>query len=226
MKIAVLGTGMVGQNLAQVLAAKGHEVMIGTRDVGQALQYKKPNGFGMPGFGVWVEDKPHIHVGTYAQSISFGDLIINATNGNASIEALRMGKADLAGNKVLIDLGNKLQPLPGSMPKSLADDSHSLGEEIQSTFANLRVVKTLNTMNTYVMSDPSTVAGDSTVFVCGNDAQAKATVTSLLGEFGWKDIIDLGDIKGSRGVEMILPLWLRLLGSLGGAKPFNFKVVR
>ena len=105
-------------------------------------------------------------------------------------------------------------------------NTDSLGEQIQRRFPEARVVKTLHTMNAYLMVDPSQLAGaDHTVFVCGDEAEAKSTVTELLRSFGWTDIIDLGDITTARGTEMLLPVWLRLFGAL--QKPiFNFKIVR
>jgi len=90
----------------------------------------------------------------------------------------------------------------------------------------VKVVKTLNIMNAYMMVNPAQLAGgDHTVFISGDDAEAKATVTELLRSFGWTDIIDLGRIDTARGAEMLLPVWIRLFGAL--QKPvFNFKIVR
>jgi len=105
-------------------------------------------------------------------------------------------------------------------------NTDSLGEQIQRSFSEAKVVKTLNTMNAYLMVNPTQLAGtDHTVFVSGDDAQAKATVTDLLRSFGWTDIIDLGDITTARGTEMLLPIWARLFGAL--QEPvFNFRIVR
>ena len=105
-------------------------------------------------------------------------------------------------------------------------NTDSLGEQIQRRFPELKVVKTLNTMNAYVMVDPAQLAaGDHTVFVCGDDAEAKTKVSELLRSFGWIDIIDVGDITTARGTEMMLPVWVRLFGVL--QKPvYNFKIVR
>jgi predicted dinucleotide-binding enzyme len=103
----------------------------------------------------------------------------------------------------------------------------SLGEQLQRAVPGARVVKTLNTVNAYLMVDPGLLAGgDHTMFVCGDDAAAKGTVTSMLREwFGWKDVLDLGDISQSRGTEMYLPLWVRLYGALQNPM-FSIKVVR
>jgi 8-hydroxy-5-deazaflavin:NADPH oxidoreductase len=225
MKIAILGTGMVGQNIAASLAAKGHDVMIGTRDVAKALASTQPSPYGMPAFGIWHKDHPDIAVGNFAETASFGDIVFNATNGIISLEALNQAKAETLGDKILIDVANKLDTSRQGSNAALANNDTSLGEEIQAAFPNLRVVKTFNTMNTYVMMDPSKVKGDTSVFVNGNDADAKAQVTALLKDLGWSDIIDLGDITASRAVEMMMPLWLKLWGVIGNT-PFNFKIVR
>jgi 8-hydroxy-5-deazaflavin:NADPH oxidoreductase len=225
MKIAVLGAGMVGQNISQSLAAKGHSVMIGTRDAAKALTTTELSPYGMPAFGVWHKEHGELTVGSFAEAISFGDIVINAANGIVSLDALKQGRAETAGGKILIDVANKLQPVKGGMAKSLASDDTSLGEEIQTAFPNLKVVKTLSTVNTYVMTNPASVEGDTTVFIAGNNDAAKATVTGLLRNFGWTGIIDLGDVTGARGVEMMMAIWLRLWGVIGNT-PFNFKVVR
>lgn len=88
------------------------------------------------------------------------------------------------------------------------------------------VVKTLNTMNAAIMIDPQRVAGgEHTVFVSGDDADAKTVVSRLLGELGWTDILDLGDLSTARGPEMVLPLWVRTFGALGTPE-FQLKVAR
>jgi 8-hydroxy-5-deazaflavin:NADPH oxidoreductase len=226
MNIGILGTGMVGQVVGAALAAQGHSVMIGTRDVAKALANTDKNTMGMPGFGAWHQDNQHINVGTFADTAKFGELLVNATSGLGSLEALKSAGADNLGDKVLIDLANELDFSKGMPPKALATDTRSLGEDIQAAFPNLKVVKTLNTMSAYVMVNPALVDnGNSTVFINGNDAGAKAQVSELLKSFGWQDIMDLGDITASRSVEMLLPVWLKSWGVIGN-KPFNFKVVR
>jgi 8-hydroxy-5-deazaflavin:NADPH oxidoreductase len=226
MNIGILGTGMVGQVVGAALASKGHSVMIGTRDVAKALANTDKNAMGMPGFGAWHKDNQHIKVGTFAETAKFGDLLVNATSGLGSLEALKSAGADNLGNKVLIDIANELDFSKGMPPRALANDTRSLGEDIQAAFPNLKVVKTLNTMSAYVMVNATLVDnGNSTVFINGNDAGAKAQVSEILKSFGWKDIMDLGDITASRSVEMLLPVWLKSWGVIGN-KPFNFKIVR
>jgi 8-hydroxy-5-deazaflavin:NADPH oxidoreductase len=227
MKIAILGTGMVGQGLALALQAKGHEVMIGTRDVAASLANTQPSAYGMPSFGIWRKDHASIHVATFAEAAQFGDVLINASNGGAALQVLGLAKLDTVGNKVLIDVSNDLDASKGMPPISRSSDvaGAGLGERIQAAYPSLRVVKTLNTMNVQIMVNPASVPGDSTVFMSGNDVQAKKTVEGILQSFGWKDILDLGDISSSRSVEMLLPVWLRAMGVLGHAT-FNFKIAR
>jgi predicted dinucleotide-binding enzyme len=149
-----------------------------------------------------------------------------ATSGTVSIPALAAAGADNLAGKVVVDISNPLDHSNGFPPTLLVKDTDSLGEQIQAAFPQAKVVKTLNTMTAALMVDPGLLAGgDHSVFVSGNDADAKKTVTELLASFGHTDIIDLGDITTARGSEMVLPLWLRLMGALGNHM-FNFKVVR
>lgn len=228
MKVAVLGTGMVGQTLAAALVAKGHDVVIGTRDVAKTLASTQPNGYGMPAFGIWHKDHSTVGVASFAEAARYGDLLVNATGGGISIDALAEAAVASVGNKVLIDVANDLDFSQGMPPLSRANDMAGAGlaEKIQAAYPNLRVVKALNTMNAFVMVNPGLVAGgDSTVFMSGNDAAAKETVRSILQSFGWQDIMDLGDISSSRATEMLMPIWLRTWGVLGQT-PYNFKIVR
>ena len=226
MKCGVLGTGTVGRVIGSRLAELGHEVTIGTRDVDTLLAGTEPDAMGNEPFASWRGKHPEIGLGTFAVAAAASELIVNATNGAGSLEALRAAGEKSLDGKVLIDIANPLD-FSGGMPPSLSvSNTDSLGEQIQRAFPDVRVVKALNTMNAFVMADPSLVAGgEHTVFVSGNDEQAKAQVTEILRSFGWKDVIDLGDITTARGTEMYLPLWLRSWGALGTGT-FNISVAR
>ncbi|HRE16744.1 MAG TPA: NAD(P)-binding domain-containing protein [Rhodocyclaceae bacterium] len=225
MKIGILGTGMVGQTLAAKLHALGHHVVIGTRDVAATRANNQPNNYGGPAFSVWHAQHPGIGLATFAEAASHGELLLNCTQGAASLAALELaGRANLAG-KVLIDLANPLDFSKGMPPSLFICNTDSLGETIQRTYPELKVVKALNTTNCQVMVDPARVPGQHSIFVSGNDATAKTTVKQLLESFGWQDVIDLGDISTARGTEQLLPIWIRLWGTLGTAD-FNFAVVR
>jgi predicted dinucleotide-binding enzyme len=225
-KIGVLGTGPVGQTIAAKLAELGHAVFVGTRDPAETLARTNPDMFGNPPFAVWREQHPKVQFGTLAQAAAHGEIVVNATSGGGSLAALEAAGAGNLAGKVVIDLANPLDFSRGMPPSLTVCNTDSLGEQLQRAFPAARVVKTLNTMNAYLMVGPDKVAGaDHTVFVSGNDAAAKQTVSELLRSFGWKDILDLGDITTARGTEMILPIWVRIFAATGSPM-FQLKVVR
>jgi predicted dinucleotide-binding enzyme len=226
MKIAVFGTGMVGQTLAARFAALGHEVIVGTRDVAATVGRSEPDAMGTAPFAQWAAAHPAVELATFADAAAGAELIVNATSGTGSIAALQAaGEANLDG-KILLDIANPLDFSQGFPPTLFVKDTDSLGEQIQRAFPGAKVVKSLNTMNAFLMADPGQLAGGGhSVFVSGNDADAKKTVTALLESLGHTDVVDLGDITTARGTEMVLPIWLRLYGALG-TPMFNFKVVR
>ena len=226
MKIGVLGTGTLGRVIGARLAELGHDVTIGTRNVEALLARTEPDAMGNEPFATWMQGNPRIGLGTFAEAAAAGELVVNATNGAGSLDALRAAGDQNLDGKVLIDIANPLDVSGGMPPSLFVTNTDSLGEQIQRAFPTAMVVKTLNTMNAFVMADPSIVAGgEHTVFVSGNDEPAKAQVTELLRSFGWRHIIDLGDITTARGPEMYLPLWIRLWGALGTGT-FNISVVR
>jgi predicted dinucleotide-binding enzyme len=212
MRIAILGTGVVGRTLAARLVELGHDVVIGTRDVA-ATQAKADTPFPVP-----LQASPEAAAGA--------ELVINATGGEVSIAALTGAGAQNLAGKIIVDVSNPLDFSEGFPPTLSVCNTDSVGEQIQRAFPESYVVKTLNTVNTAVMVNPGTVGdGEHTLFVSGDDATAKATVTGLLREFGWHDIIDLGGIGTARGTEMMMPVWLRLMSALGHPE-FNWKLVR
>ncbi|MEV4493743.1 NAD(P)-binding domain-containing protein [Micromonospora coxensis] len=226
MKIAVLGTGVVGRTLAERLAQLGHEVRIGTRDVEATLARTAPDGMGNPPYAQWARQHPDVALGTFADAVADAELVVNATHGQASIAALTAAGAQHLAGKVLLDTANPLDFSQGFPPRLFVADTDSLGEQIQAAFPELRVVKALNTLTAELMVNPKAVgAGEHSVFVAGNDSAAKATVTALLESFGHTDVIDLGDLSGARGTEMLLPIWLRLMGTLD-TPMFQFRIVR
>jgi predicted dinucleotide-binding enzyme len=226
MRFGILGTGVVGKTVAARLDGMGHEVMMGTRDPEETMSRSEQDQYGNPPFSTWQQEHPEVRLGAFAEAAAHGEMVANATAGSASLEALEMAGEDNLNGKILIDISNPLDFSRGMPPTLWVSNTDSLGERIQRRFPEAKVVKTLHTMNAYVMVDPAQLAGaDHTVFVSGDDAEAKAEVGELLRSFGWTDIIDLGDITTARGTEMLMPIWLRLFGAL--QKPvFNFKIVR
>jgi predicted dinucleotide-binding enzyme len=214
MRIGVLGTGAVGRRIATKLVELGHEVTMGSRSAESEALLE------------WVQEAGgDARGGTFADASSAAELIFNCTSGEASLEALAAASAESLAGKVLVDVANPLDFSQGMPPTLSVCNDDSLGERIQAAFPEARVVKALNTMNNQVMTEPGRLPGAHNVFVCGEDAGAKAAVGELLQEFGWapEQIIDLGGIAAARGTEMYLPLWLCLMGSLGTAD-FNIQV--
>jgi hypothetical protein len=206
MKIGVLGTGNVGSTIASKLVSLGHDVKMGSRSAtgDKALAWVASAG-------------PRASAGTFADAAGFGEVVFNCTNGNATLQALDAGVAEAVGDKVLVDLANRL-PLP-------PERGTSLGEEVQRALPRARVVKALNTVNAPVMVDPAQLPGSHTLLLCGNDAEAKRVVRGLLESFGWRDAVDLGDIRAARETEGYIGLWLALAKSLG-TFAFNVQIVR
>jgi 8-hydroxy-5-deazaflavin:NADPH oxidoreductase len=229
MKIAIIGTGTVGQTLALKLLEAGHDVMMGTRNVADKLASTEKDSYGNPSFSEWYAANSSVKLGTFAETASFGEIVFNASKGYLSIDALKLAGHENLNGKVLVDIANPLDFSKG-MPPCLVPElsnTHSLGEEIQKVFPEAKVVKTLNTMWCGIMVNPGMIGGgDHVNFICGNDEGAKVLVKSLLKEFGWKEenIIDLGSISSARGTEALLPLWINLMGVLKKGA-FNFKIV-
>lgn len=216
MNVGVLGTGIVGRSIATRLVELGHVVTLGTRDAANPVAHD------------WlakVGTARGARVGTFAEAAAHGALLVNATSGAASIAALKLaGERNLHG-KVLLDVANPLDFSQGTPPSLSVVNTDSLAEQIQRTFPDVKVVKSLNTVNVDVMIHPERLREDTTMFVAGHDAEAKATAADLLRSFGWRSILDLGGIEAARGMEMYLSLWLSLASAQGTAA-FNVKIVR
>jgi 8-hydroxy-5-deazaflavin:NADPH oxidoreductase len=227
MKVGVLGSGAVGQTIAARLVEVGHEVTLGTRDVAALLARTEPGMGQSESFAAWHRQHPQVALGTFAETAAHGEVLFNCTAGGSSLAALDGAGAGRLGSKILIDVANTLDFSAGFPPSLSVVNTDSLGEQIQRAFPEVRVVKALNTVTAAVMVDPGRVAGgDHSIFVCGEDAAARAEVAGYLRQwFGWREVIDLGGISAARGTEMYLPLWLQLMGALG-TPAFNIKVVR
>jgi len=215
-KIAVLGTGIVGDTIGSKLIESGHTVAMGSRmqNNDKALAFvAKHNGKAISG--------------TFSDAAAYGQIIFNCTKGNGSIEALIMAGENNLKDKIIVDISNPLDFSNGMPPTLLYSNTNSLGEEIQKTFPSSKVVKTLNTMWCGLMVHPGLLnEGDHNVFISGNDESAKDEVKGILKSFGWlsKNIIDLGDITSARATEMYLAMWVRILGVINTGT-FNIKIV-
>jgi predicted dinucleotide-binding enzyme len=215
MRIGIIGSGNVGRTIADGALGSGHEVRLGARHPEKQELRDWLDGAG-DGAGL----------GDIESAAEFGELLVNATDGDGSLEALRAaGEGNLAG-KTLLDIANAGSSNEHGFELTYVNDD-SLAEEIQRAFPDLRVVKALNTMDRHLMTAPDGIPGDHTAFICGDDGGAKGEVRGLLEEFGWKrdNILDLGDLSAARSLEMLVPLWVRLHSALDG-QLFQLAVVR
>jgi predicted dinucleotide-binding enzyme len=216
MKIAVLGTGDVGRRIGTKLVQAGHDVMLGSRtgDNEKAVAWAAEAG-------------PRASQGTFADAAASAELVFNCTSGAASLAVVESAGANNLAGKILVDLSNPLDFSQGFPPSLSVCNTESLAERIQAALPDTKVVKTLNTMANPVMVDPRAIGdGEHDVFVSGNDKSAKATVTAMLQrDFGWKRVIDLGDITTARGTEAWLLLWTRIYAAIGTGD-FYLAIVR
>jgi len=202
MKLAVFGTGQVGSTIGSKLASLGHDVVMGSRTPGDADARK-------------LAETAGVRVATHAEAAEHGDWIFNALPGEYVLDTLK--GCQIAG-KILVDISNYNSAVdqPIAVP---------IGEAIQKAFPDVRVVKALNSVSAHLMVDPAALGQRHSVFIAGNDAGAKAEVIGLLRDFGWQDIIDLGDVSATRAMEQLIPLWMRLEEHIDGPN-FNLAVIR
>jgi len=225
MKVGVFGTGDVGKTLGAALVHRGHDVMLGTRDVAKKMAEKATED--SISFREWQSKNKKIRLGTFPEAAAHGELLMNATAGHGSLEALSHLKPADIKDKILIDMANALGPWGQGPVQMFVANTDSLAERIQRAHPGLRVVKALNTVSSHLMVNPVGLAGgDHDVFVAGNDPQARERVSRFLrDEFGWRTVIDLGDLTGARATEMMIMAWVKIWEALGTAD-FNFKIVR
>ncbi len=203
-KVGVLGSGEVGRRLAEGFQSRGHEVMIGTRNPDK------------PELKDWVSgDGAGVRVGTLPETTAHGDLLVLAVLGDAAEQAIAEAGPDRFSGKVVIDAMNPLDFSGGFPPKLGISGEDSLGERVQRALPDARVVKAFNTIGNPYFVDPSFSQGQPTMFMAGNDEDAKGTVGDLLADFGWSDTVDLGGIESSRELEAMCILWVKIGGARG-----------
>ncbi|MEU9250508.1 NAD(P)-binding domain-containing protein [Streptomyces sp. NPDC048270] len=235
MKIAVLGTGGGGRAHARRLLELGHEVVVGTRDSEATLGRTEPDFMGIEPFGQWLADYPGIELAPFADAAAGADLVINGIDGANAVRVLSGIGGHLTGKTVMdyavpfIYNPERAHPWPtpwGVMPALDPVDFDSLGERIQRAVPQAHVVKAGVTQEQETVVNPQGIGGgDHTMFVAGEDAAAKQQVTELLRAYGWRDVLDLGPIVSSRGMEMYAHMHSAVQFALGGAR-FGMKVVR
>ncbi len=213
MRVGVLGSGEVGRCLAAGFSGRGHEVMIGSRDPAKAELRE------------WLAgDGSGIEVGTFAETAAHGELLVLAVLGNAAEEAIADAGPDNFKGKIVIDAMNPLDFSGGFPPKLSIAGEDSLGERVQRALPDARVVKAFNTIGNPYFVDPSFSEGQPTMLIAGDDQSAKDTVRDVLTDFGWSDTVDIGGIEGSRELEAICVVWVKI-GGARGAWDHGFKLL-
>lgn len=207
MKIGILGTGGVGRTLAAKFVSDGNEVMIGTRNVEETLAKNKPDAMGSPPYKEWQSNNPKVKLGTFADTAKFGEIIILATFGDATKNAIDLAGKENFNGKVVIDTTNPLDFSKGVPPGFTATLGNSLGEQIQKHIPNAKVVKAFNTIGAHIIINPEREEGIPDLFVAGND-DAKKQFSDLIQNWGWNSVIDMGDISQSYWLETFAMLWI------------------
>jgi 8-hydroxy-5-deazaflavin:NADPH oxidoreductase len=198
MKVGILGSGDVGRALGTGFVAAGHHVKIGSRESGH------------PRLVAWAETTGGSgSAGTLAEAAAYGEVVVVATLGVAVEEAVRAAGIDRFDGKVVIDVTNPLAFTPQGGPSLARGFTTSNGEELQRALPKARVVKAFNIVGNALFYRPVLPGGPPDMFICGNDAEAKETVTGILHEFGWPSVIDLGGIESSRELESVCILWVK-----------------
>lgn len=214
-RIGILGSGDVGRALGRGFAGRGWDVRVGTRSPESLAE--------------WVAEVEasggSAAAGSFADAASHGDVAVLAVRGDIALEALDLaGPENLAGSLVL-DATNPLDFSGERPPHLLFGGTDSLGERVQAALPDAKVVKCFNTVSNTRMVDPSFEGGTPPMFVCGDDVGAKARAEGLLAELGWPGVLDVGDIRSSRYLEALVPLWVRV-GAVLDTYEHAFAVVR
>jgi len=214
MKIGILGSGDVARSLGSGFVASGHHVMLGSRSAGNEKIVAWAKSTGGAGAG-----------GTFAEAARYGDVLALATLGVVTSEVIALAGPEHFAGKVVIDATNPLK-FEGQGPPSLAlGFTTSAGEELQKLLPKARVVKAFNTIGNAHFYRPTFPGGPPDMYLCGNDAAAKETVTSILHEFGWPSVLDIGGIEGARELEALCILWVKTAFKLQNFD-IAFKVLR
>jgi 8-hydroxy-5-deazaflavin:NADPH oxidoreductase len=194
MKVGVLGSGDVARVLATGLLTHGHSVMIGTRDPSK-LQ-------------AWASENPSGSVGTFADAATFAEVVVLAVKGTAASSALRLAEAPNLAGKTVIDATNPIADLPpvNGVLQFFTGLDESLMERLQREFPEAHFVKAFNSVGNARMIDPQFAGGRPTMFICGNDEWARATVAKLLDQLGW-ETADMGKAEAARAIEPLCMLW-------------------
>ncbi len=212
MKIGVLGSGVVGQQLGSGLINLGNEVMIGTRDPSKLVE--------------WIKKNPErSFIGSIDETLEFGEIIILATKGEFIIDVTNECDKEKYEGKIVIDVTNPLDSSKGVPPRLASFPGNSLTEQIQKLLPKSKVVKAFNTISAYIMISPRREEGEPDLWICGNDEKAKKKVEEIARQLGWKSVIDLGDVSKSYLLDALSMIWIEY-GFKNNAWTHAFKLMK
>ena len=194
-KIGVLGSGAVGKVLADGFVKHGYEVMLGSREPAKLAAWQAATG----GRG---------STGTFADAARFGEIVVLAVKGTAAEEVVRLIGPDTLSGKTVVDATNPIADAPpvNGVLRLFTTPDESLLERLQRLAPSARLVKAFSSVGNALMVNPKLPGGPPTMFICGNDAAAKAEVKGILDQFGW-DSEDMGGVEAARAIEPLCILW-------------------
>jgi hypothetical protein len=198
MKIGILGSGDVATSLGNGFVALGHEVRLGSRAAGNPKTETWAKGTGGKG-----------SAGTFADAAAFGEILVLATHGVTTVEAIRLAGTAHFDGKVVIDVTNPLSFSGQGVPSLAVGPGTSQGELNQKALPKAHVVKAFNIIGHEHMVRPAFSTGPPDMFICGNNAAAKKKVEQILHDFGWTSVLDVGGIESSRELESLCVLWVK-----------------
>ena len=196
MKVGIIGSGIVGRVLAKAFLTEGHGVMLGTRNINkeEVVKWKKENEKGL--------------LGSFQETAQFGEIVVLAVSGLAVEDAISLACKEHLSGKIIIDTTNPIAAVPpeNGVIKFFTTLEYSLMERIQKILPDAKVVKAFNSVGNSFMYKPSFSGIIPTMFICGNDDEAKKTVTGILTSFGW-ETEDMGKVEAARAIEPLCILW-------------------
>jgi 8-hydroxy-5-deazaflavin:NADPH oxidoreductase len=213
MKVGIIGSGVVAQTLGAGFLKHGHEVALGTRDPAKLKDWSSKNA------GAAVK--------SVSEAAAFGDIVVLAVAGAAALDALKAAGAGAIDGKPVIDACN---PIGGGPPVNgvlsyFTTLKDSLMERLQKAYPSAHFVKAFNSVGNAQMVNPHFSGGRPTMFICGNDANAKRAVRQVLDQFGW-DTEDMGAVEAARAIEPLCMLWCIPGIGKNDWSPHAFKMLR
>ena len=193
MNVGILGSGDVAKTLGAGFLKHGHTVMLGTRDAKKLAD--------------WQAKHPGAKVGSFAEAAKFGEVLVLAVKGSAGLDVLKLAGQQALKGKVVMDTTNPIAgpPVDGVLPY-FTSVNESLMERFQKAYPDVHFVKAFSIVGNARMVNPKYAGGTPTMFICGDNAEAKQTVTRILQHFGW-ETLDFGGAAAARAIEPICILW-------------------